>query len=176
MSFIVSLIDQCSRLSGRVAAWGTTLLVILICSDVFMRYFLNISHVWVTELECHLFALIFLIGAAYTLNKDAHVRVDLFYTNFSERKKAVINLLGVLLFLLPWCLIVIRSSIKYAKSSYRINETSPDPGGLPALWIIKFMIVLAFLLLILEALSLFIRSLQVIRRKQLTVFPNSDED
>jgi TRAP-type mannitol/chloroaromatic compound transport system permease small subunit len=141
-----------------------------------MRYFLNESHVWVSELECHLFAIIFLLGSAYTLQKDAHVRVDLFYTNFSEVRKAYVNLLGVIFFLIPWCLIVIRASFKYARNSYMISETSPDPGGLPALWIVKCFIVLSFVLLLLEALSLSIRSTQVILGSREAVFSESPED
>lgn len=170
------IIGRTSYKMGQLASWLTTILVILICVDVFMRYLLNISHVWVTELETHLFALIFLLGAAYTLGKDAHVRVDLFYANFSERKKAVINIAGVICFLIPWCMVVIRSSWKYAHNSYKINETSPDPGGLPALWIIKFMIVFAFILLMLEALRLMISSIQVLRKERLTIFQESSED
>lgn len=176
MASVISLINYLSRIFGQLASWGTTILVLLICGDVFMRYMLNISHVWMTELETHLFALIFLMGAAYTLNKDAHVRVDLFYSHFPEVKKAIVNFLGVLLFLIPWCLVVIRASFKYASNSFRINETSPDPGGLPALWMVKFMIVMAFAILLLEAFSLLLRSYLVIRGQQSSVFPNSDID
>ena len=168
-------IGNLSLLAGRLASWLTTILVLLICIDVFMRYSLNISHVWVTELETHFFALIFLLGAAYTLNKDAHVRVDLFYANVSERRKAIINFFGVLLFLIPWCLVVLRASFRYAQNSFRINETSPDPGGLPALWIIKFSIFFAFILLILEAIAVLIRSIQVLMGKRTAVFSESND-
>lgn len=169
-------LDRIAFGAGRLASWFTSLLVLLICVDVFMRYSLNISHVWVTELEAHMFSLIFLLGAAYTLHKDAHVRVDLFYANFTERKKAMINLVGVLLFLIPWCLVVIRASARYAHNSFKIRETSPDPGGLPALWIVKYMIVLAFILLILEAADLSIRSIQVLRGSKPSVFPETSEE
>ena len=132
ISKIVLAIDGVSELFGRIASWFTTILMLLIIGDVVLRYLFNVSHVWVTELEWHIFALVFLLGAAYTLRHDAHVRVDLFYTRFSEKKKALINLLGVCFFLIPWCLVVIRASVRYATNSYRIQETSPDPGGLPA--------------------------------------------
>lgn len=172
---IHNLFEKISIGAGVFASWFTTMLVLLICVDVFMRYFLNVSHVWVAELEAHMFALIFLLGAAYTLHEDAHVRVDLFYANFPERKKAIINLAGVILFLIPWCLVVIRASARYAHNSWKIRETSPDPGGLPALWIIKYMIVVAFALLILEALALLIRSLQVLTGKRQSVFPQTSD-
>ncbi|MBK8506344.1 MAG: TRAP transporter small permease subunit [Saprospiraceae bacterium] len=175
-ALILNLIERCSLFTGKVASWITTFLVFLICTDVFMRYFLNESHVWVSELECHLFAAVFLLGSAYALNKDAHVRVDLFYANFSELKKAYVNLFGVILFLIPWCLIVIRASFKYARNSYMINETSPDPGGLPALWIVKCLIVLSFVLLLLEALSLSIKSAEVILGRRVAIFSDSSED
>ncbi|MCB0688092.1 MAG: TRAP transporter small permease subunit [Saprospiraceae bacterium] len=173
---IQRIITKTSVLTGIFASWFTSALVVIMCVDVFMRYFLKISHVWVIELEAHMFALVFLIGAAYTLNKDAHVRVDLFYAKFSEVKKAWVNLVGVFLFLIPWCLVVIRAASRYAHNSYKIRETSPDPGGLPALWIVKYMVVVAFILLILEAVGLGIRSLLVILGKRSTVFPEATDD
>ena len=168
---VVLALDGASELFGKIASWLTSVLMLLIIGDVVLRYLFNVSHVWVTELEWHIFALIFLLGAAYTLRHDAHVRVDLFYAGFSEKKKAFINLLGVCLFLIPWCLVVIRASIRYATNSYLIQETSPDPGGLPALWIIKSMIVVAFILLLLQGVSLLLKSIQVINGTRDAVFP-----
>ena len=136
------------------------------CVDVIRRYLFNQTAVWITELEWHLFALIFLIGAGYALKHDKHVRVDLFYAKFSPKQKAWVNLLGTLLFLIPWCWIIISSSYNYAHNSYLINESSPDPGGLPARYIIKFSITVGFILLLLQAIALVLDSVLVITGKE----------
>ena len=106
-----------------------------------------------------LFAIIFLVGAAYTLRQDGHVRVDLFYARFSPRTKAWVNFFGSLIFLIPFCLVVIWSSKVFVSESYRIGEISPDPGGLPARFVLKTAIPVGFLLLMLQGLSLALQSL-----------------
>lgn len=129
------------------------MLVILICIDVLMRYYFSTTEKWVIELEWHIFSLIFLIGASYTFKEDKHVRVDVFYNNFSEKRKALVNLLGNIFFLIPWCIVVIYTSYQYAGVSFSYREISPDPGGLPARYIIKYAITLGFFLLLLQAIS-----------------------
>ncbi len=152
-------------------SWLTTALVLIIFVDVIVRYLFNASQAWITEFEWHLFAIIFLLGAAYTFKHDEHVRVDLFYTKFSEQTKAWINIVGISIFVIPWCLIVIRAAHKYASNSFRINEASPDPAGLPARWIIKFVIVIGFVLLLLQCLSILLRSVEVLRGRRQDIFP-----
>ena len=160
-SFLTQLargIDTINEWAGRIIAWLTSILVIFMCYDVLMRYFFNQTSIWITELEWHLFALIFLIGAAYTLKHDAHVRVDVFYTKFNPTKKAIINILGTIFFLIPFCLIIIKSSFSYAEMSFNIGERSPDPGGLPARYIIKGSITFGFGLLLIQAIGEVIKS------------------
>ncbi len=164
-------IEQLSEKSGRFVSWFNVILVLVICIDVIMRYFFNASQAWITEFEWHLFAMIFLVGAAYTLKHDDHVRVDLFYARLPERSKAWINIVGIVVFLIPWCLVVLRASWKYAHNSFKINEGSPDPGGLPYRWFIKYMIVLGFIILLLQAIGLLLRCINVLRGKQKTIFP-----
>ena len=106
-----------------------------------------------TELEWHLFALIFLLGAGFAFKHDKHVRVDLFYANYSPKDKALTNLLGNLILLIPWCIFIIYFSFGYAQTSFLENETSPDPGGLPARYVIKFSITIGFILLLLQAIG-----------------------
>ena len=153
---------------GTAISWLTTVLVIVVCYDVFTRYLLKNSLVAVQELQWHLFALIFLIGAAYSLKHDKHVRVDVFYSRFSPRAQAYVNLTGSLLFLIPFCLIVIYSSQTFVANAFRIGEISPDPGGLPSRWILKAAIPLGFILLLLQGLALACRSL-------LTILKNDEE-
>ncbi|MEL6924173.1 MAG: TRAP transporter small permease subunit, partial [Bacteroidota bacterium] len=149
---------------GRAVSWLTTVLVVFICYDVLMRYQFNSTAAWITELEWHLFALIFLLGAGYTLRHDKHVRVDLFYASMDTRDKAWVNLVGTLVFLIPWCLVLLYFSFFYALDAYQLNESSPDPGGLPARYLIKFSICVGVFFLLLQAIALVLESIQQIRQ------------
>lgn len=153
MEKIIEGIDQLSERIGKGTSWLTLLLVILVCFDVITRYLLSDTAAWIMELEWHLFSLIFLLGAAYAFKNDRHVRVDLFYANFSKRDKALVNLIGNSIFLIPWCIVIIIYSYQYGMTSYSIGEISPDPGGLPARYIIKFAITLGVILLLLQAIG-----------------------
>ena len=153
------IIDQINEWVGRKISWLTSVLVLIICGDVVMRYFFNASSDGVFELEWHIFAVIFLLGGAYTLKHDKHVRVDVFYSRFTEKQKAWVNLTGTLLFLLPFCLVVIDASFKFVENSYRFHESSPDPGGLPARFIIKSAITIGFILLLMQSISLIFKSI-----------------
>ncbi len=138
---------------GRATAWLTSVLVALVCYDVFTRYWLNQSSVAVQEMEWHLFALIFLLAAAYTLRHDKHVRVDLIYANLTPQQKAWIDVIGGILFLIPFCLMIIVSSQEFVLNAFRVRETSPDPGGLPGRYLLKAVIPLGFTLLLLQGLA-----------------------
>ncbi|MDX1666225.1 MAG: TRAP transporter small permease subunit [Saprospiraceae bacterium] len=156
-------IDAINEWVGRTVSWLNTALVLLVCFDVITRYFFSETQAWIMELEWHFFALIFLLGAGYALKHDRHVRVDLFYANFSPRDKALVNFVGGLLFLIPWCGLLIYFSLSYANVSFAIGETSPDPGGLPARYVIKYAIALGMLLLFLQALAEVINAYLVLR-------------
>lgn len=155
---MLQFIEKLNIWVGKSVAWLTTALVGLVCFDVIRRYLLRDSSAWIMELEWHLFAIIFLLGAAYTLQEDKHVRVDLFYEKFTSRDKAKVNFWGSVVFLIPWCLVLSWVSLKYAMNSFAILEGSPDPGGLPARYIIKFCIPLGMTLLLLQAVVIAIRS------------------
>ena len=142
---------------GNAVSWLNVALIVLICLDVLFRYFFSFSKNWILELEWHMFAMVFLLGSAYALQEDKHVRVDVFYQNFSERTKTIVNLLGTVIFLIPWCYLVITTSYKFANNSWYIREGSNQPGGLPARYVIKGMIVVGFILLALQALSFIIK-------------------
>ncbi len=158
MKNIAHFLDGINEIVGKTVAWLTTILVILFCYDVLMRYLFNNTKVWIGEMEWHLFALLFLLAAGYAFKDDRHVRVDLFYTNFSEKTKALINLLGCLIFLIPWCLVIIKSSAFYANNSWLAGEGSPNPGGLPYRFIIKYAITAGFVLLLIQCASTIIHS------------------
>ena len=152
-------IDGLNEWVGRGVAWVTLALVLVIFVDVVMRYLFNTSFVFTQELEWHLFGFIFLIGAGYTLLHDGHVRVDIIYQRLGFKGQAWINLMGVIVFLIPGCLMIIITSFKFVLSSFLILEGSPDPGGIPLRFIVKGLIPAGFSLLLLQGLSLAIHSL-----------------
>jgi TRAP-type mannitol/chloroaromatic compound transport system permease small subunit len=152
-------IDRVNEMVGRFVAWVTFGLVVVIFIDVAMRYIFNTSFVFTQELEWHLFAFIFLIGAGFTLLHDGHVRVDIFYQRFGIKGRAWINFFGVLLFLIPGCIMVIATSWKFTMNSFSILEGSPDPGGIPFRFIVKGFIPAGFFLLLLQGISMGIHSL-----------------
>lgn len=161
---LARLIDQLNEGCGRLTAWLILLLVFVISYDVVMRYLFQSGSVALQELEWHLFALIFLLGAAYTLKHDDHVRVDVLYRSrlFSPRQRAWIDLLGSLFFLLPFCLFIINASIPFVTNSFAMAEGSPDAGGLPYRFLLKAAIPFGFFLLMLQGVALMIRSAAVL--------------
>ncbi len=163
---------------GAVAAAMLIILVAIVAYNVIGRYVFRASSIGLEELSGHLDVAIFLLGIPFALRTGSHVRVDLLYENFSERSKALIDLIGSLVFLLPLCLVVIWSGWQFAASSYGygdsptslsdflqqlvstgIGEKSQDPGGLLNRWIIKGVIALSFFLLLLSAIAFFISRL-----------------
>ena len=146
-------IDSSIEKIGKMVAWVNVVLIIVFVVDVALRYLFDNSKNWVIELEWHLFAFLFLIGVSYALQKDEHVRVDLFYQNYSDRKKVIVNLMGHIFFLIPWSIVIIKSSWRFAMNSYSFSEGSPTPGGLPYRYIIKFVIVVGIFLLLVQGLS-----------------------
>jgi len=154
----IKFIDKLNSKLGYYTSWITLLLVLITCFDVFTRYVLNESSVALQELEWHLFSVIFLMAASYTLITDDHVRVDVFYSRLSEKQKAWINLFGSIIFLIPFCVLVIYSSQNFVITSFQLKETSPDAGGLPARYILKSFIPISFMFLTLQGISLAFKS------------------
>ena len=158
LKVICRCIDLLNIGVGRLVAWTTALVVLVVFVDVVMRYAFKTSFVFTQELEWHLFAFIFLIGAGYTLFKDGHVRVDIFYQRLSPKARAWVNYIGTLLFLVPGCILIILTSIKFVHSSFAVMEGSPDPGGIPFRWILKACIPAGFVLLLLQGGSIAIKN------------------
>jgi len=149
----VNVVDSLSDKIGHLVGWMTTLMVLVVFYDTVMRYAFNVGNVALQELEWHLFSIVFLLGAAYTLKDNGHVRVDILYVSLSKKAKAWIDFLGVFVLLIPFCVMVILSTRGFIMNSWAVREVSPDPGGLPAYYIIKSMIPLGFSLLIVQGLS-----------------------
>lgn len=168
MQFLIKIahwIDRINEWLGRFVAWFTALVVCVVFVDVVLRYVFGTSFVFAQELEWWLFAFIFLMGAGYTLLKDGHVRVDIFYQRMSPKGQAWINLLGVLLFLIPGCYLIFSTSLHFVAKSYAVMEGSPDPGGIPYRWVLKACIPVGFVFVFLQGISLGIKSLLTILGK-----------
>lgn len=150
-----SIIDQFTEWTGRAISYLVIFLVILVGYDVSMRYLFQSGSIGIQELEWHLFSILFLIGAAYTLKHDEHVRLDVLYRSqfLNDKHRALIDAFGSLFILLPFCILIVISAWPFISQAYIYNEASPDPGGLPARWLIKSMIPLGFILLILQGIA-----------------------
>jgi TRAP-type mannitol/chloroaromatic compound transport system permease small subunit len=146
-------IDELSKWAGALGAVAVMALALLIVYDASMRYIFNEGSVALQELEWHLFDILFLLGISYALKHDKHVRVDLFYTRFSPKFKEIIRIISMIFFVIPLGALIVWFSWDFVLQSFVQNEMSPDPGGLCCRYIIKSFIILAFLLLVLQAIS-----------------------
>lgn len=153
--------NRFSSIIGNISAVLLLLLLFNVFFDVIMRYLFNDVSIGMQELEWHLYATIFLLGISYTLKENGHVRVDVIYDRLSAKKKAVIDILGTLIFLLPFCLLITYYGIGFAKEAYDINEGSGDPGGLPYRWVIKSMIPVSFIFVIISSIGFMLRALNL---------------
>lgn len=159
-------VDRFNERLGRGISWLALVMVLIGAYNAVARYlgrFLgaNLSSNAYIELQWYLFSALFLLGAAYTLKRDAHVRVDVFYGRLRARGRAWINLLGTLLFLIPFCGFGLWVSWPSVRNSWAVREVSPDPGGLPR-YPIKTVILIAFALLLVQGVALIIRQIAIL--------------
>jgi len=159
---IISILDKIIGYVGNLAAIAMILMLLNVFYDVLMRYFFNNSSIGMQEMEWHLFSVVFLFGMAYALREDGHVRVDMFYENMSPKKQAIINIVGSLIFIIPFALIIINSSYAFALDAYDLGEISGDPGGLTNRWIVKGTIALSFVFLLISTLSFILKNGSII--------------
>lgn len=152
-------VDFFNRLVGEAVSWLTLFMVIVTCLVVVLRYVFDMGWIWLQESVTWMHAAVFLLGAAYTLQREDHVRVDIFYRTLDARKQAWVNLAGTVLLLLPTTGIILYFSVDYVAASWRYGETSQEAGGLPALYLLKAIIPVAALLISLQGVSLALRSL-----------------
>ncbi|MEM7361274.1 MAG: TRAP transporter small permease subunit [Pseudomonadota bacterium] len=172
-------LDRLMDLLGNLAAAMLIALVLIMAYNVIGRYAFRASSIGLEELSWHLYAAIFLLGIPFALRTESHVRVDLLYEKFQPKTQALIDLVGCVIFLLPFCAVVIWGGWNFTAAAYQlgnqpdsiasffnqlvstgIGERSQDPGGLLNRWIIKGVIPLSFLFLLLASISFFIRRLR----------------
>ena len=159
--------DQFADLSGRAVAWLTLAMMAVTGLVVALRYGLGVGSIALQESVTYLHACVFLLGAAFTLKRDGHVRVDIFYRGFSARGRAWVNSVGTLVFLLPLCVFLFATSWDFAVQSWSIREVSSDPGGIPAVFLLKSLLPLAAVTLGLQGLAELARNLLLLIREPL---------
>lgn len=134
---------------GKSVAWLTLAMVLLTFSIVVLRYGFNLGWIWLQESLTYMHVAVFTIAAAWTLQVDDHVRVDIFYAGMSKRKRARVDLLGTLIFLLPFCIFLLVMAWPYVANSWKLLEASREAGGLPLVYMLKsLMLVMPGLLLL----------------------------
>lgn len=138
---------------GRAVSWLTLLMTLLTFGVVVLRYGFNLGWIWLQESVTYLHASIFMVAAAWALQTDDHVRVDIFYRDRSERYRNVVNLAGTLLFLVPFSLFLILIGWDYVTASWATHEGSREAGGLPLVWLLKSLILVLPALLLLQSWS-----------------------
>lgn len=162
LKFLDTVCRHITLACGWVACVAMILLLCNVFYDVIMRYAFNDVSIGMQELEWHLFAVVFLLGTPYAMQKDGHVRVDIFYDLWRDRTKAWINLFGSAVFIMPFVVLVTWYGYDFARESYDLGEGSGDPGGLPHRWIIKASIPLSFLLMGIAGLGMAVQALRVL--------------
>lgn len=165
-SRLAGSLNRLSEITGRLASWLTVFMVLVTVLVVLMRYVFDAGLIWMQESVIWMHAFVFMAGAAYTLRRDAHVRVDVFYRDWSRRRRALVDGLGVVFFLWPFCGFLAWSGWDYVGASWRIAEASREAGGLPYPWLplLKSMLLLMPVTVALQGLAIVLQSWLVLRR------------
>lgn len=163
MNRIADTIDSVSAFIGRGVAWLALVIVLLQFALVVARYLFGIGSIWVTESVVYGHAALFLLASAWTLRSGGHVRVDIFYADASPRARAVIDLLGALLLLVPFALALLWLSVPFAARSWAILERSQEASGLPLVFVLKTLLPVFALMMALQGVAQAIRSVTVLR-------------
>ncbi|MDH5388385.1 MAG: TRAP transporter small permease subunit [Gammaproteobacteria bacterium] len=162
MNRIADIIERFINWCGRAVSWLTLFMVIITFAVVVLRYALNEGWIALQESISYMHAAVFLIGAAYTLQQDAHVRVDIFYSRFGEQARAWVNLCGALFMLMPFMFFIGWMSWEYVIDSWDVLEGSREAGGLPGVFLLKSLMLVMAGLLMLQAGAQVLRALTVV--------------
>ena len=148
----LELINKTNIVLGKFFSWSLLIMVILTFVIVILRYLFNVGFIWMQELVRYLYAAVFMLCAAYTLAKDEHVRVDIFYSKLIDRYKIIINVMGSLFFLVPVCLCILYYSYTYVINSWTQLEGSLEERGLHAVYLLKTLIWAFAIMLVLQSI------------------------
>jgi TRAP-type mannitol/chloroaromatic compound transport system permease small subunit len=159
---LAARIDTFTDVLGRVTAWSTFALVLVMAGNVLLRYAFSTGSVWAQELEWHLMAPICLFGMSYALRHGEHVRVDVVYGGFTPRTKRIVDVISAILAIMV-SILVIKLSWTYVGQSWSIDEGSANPGGIPCRYVLKALIPIGFALLAVQSLAELARALVTLR-------------
>jgi TRAP-type mannitol/chloroaromatic compound transport system permease small subunit len=166
LAVIVRAISGLNRLVGNVFSWLSLAIVLVCFTVVVQRYVFSTTQLWMQDLYVWLNGAMFTAVAGFALLRNDHVRVDIFYRPASTKRKALIDLIGVVVFLLPFCWIVYVYAWDFVARSWRIHEGSPNPGGLEGYFILKTFILAFAALLALQGIAMALRSILVLRNSE----------
>ena len=173
---IAVLLDRFAETTGRVIAWLTLAMVLITFAVVILRKLFETGSIALQESVSYLHAAVFMLGAAYTLKQDGHVRVDILYQKFTPRTRAWVDLLGTLLLLFPVCLYIFFSSLEYVGASWSMLEGSREAGGLDGVFLLKTAIPVMAVLLLLQGCSIVLHKLLLLAGQPLPTVPDSGLD
>ncbi|MCP5154577.1 MAG: TRAP transporter small permease subunit [Ectothiorhodospiraceae bacterium] len=160
---LAGLIDRVNERIGRAVSWLTLAMVLVVLVVVVMRYVFGLGSVWLQESIVYLHATVLMLAAGYTLLHDGHVRCDVLYARASRRRRAMVDLVGVLALLLPTCALVAWTSWPQVALAWSIREGSPEGAlGIPAVWLLKSLLIAFPVLLGLQGVALAARALGVL--------------
>jgi len=157
----INIVNTANEWIGKTISWLTLAMVLTTFIIVILRYAFDIGWIALQESVSYMHAIIFMLGSAYTLKHNAHVRVDIFYQRCSIKTQAWIDCLGTLFLLIPVTAFIIWSSWEYVADSWEIQESSRNSGGLPGVYLLKTSILFMAGLLILQSISLFLQNLLI---------------
>ena len=163
MNQITRSLDFFSEMTGRFCSWFVALMALIPCVVVVMRYVLDLGSVLLQDVVLYLHGALFLLGSSFALKRNAHVRVDIFYRVFSEKKKAFVDLVGHCLFLQPVCWVIFLFSWGFVELSWRIMEVSAEPDGLPFVYLQKSLLIALCLFMALQSFSEILKSILKIK-------------
>ncbi|WIO74351.1 TRAP transporter small permease subunit [Porticoccaceae bacterium LTM1] len=146
-------IDSFTERCGRAISWLTLAMALLTTTVVVMRYVLEVNSIALQESITYLHGIVFMLGAAFTLKRAGHVRVDIFYRQMSGKHQALVDALGGLLFLLPVCALIFWLSLDYVLASWSVMEVSTEPGGLPFIYLLKTLLLIMPVTLALQGVA-----------------------
>ena len=163
MNQITRSLDFFSEMTGRFCSWFVALMTLITCVVVVMRYGLDLGSVMLQDVVLYLHGALFLLGSSFALKRNAHVRVDIFYREFSEKKKAFVDLVGHCLFLQPVCWVIFLFSWGFVELSWRIMEVSAEPDGLSFVYLQKSLLIALCLFMALQSFSEILKNILKIK-------------
>ena len=175
LNTVVAAIDRFTDITGRAISWLTIVMVAITVCVVVLRYWFDSGSIALQESITYLHAIVFMMGIAFTLQRGGHVRVDIFYAGFSVRRKALVDVIGGVIFLLPVCLLIFIFSWDYVVASWATGETSEESSGIAGIYLLKTLMLLMPAALLLQGVAEIIRNTLVLTANTAPVSPANHE-